>query len=72
MEILNSILGEIGSQICLGGGGGVNASVMIIFSLLNSKIFLISYFLIISFPILFNLGRIRKAGGDFIPPPNSA
>ena len=42
---------------------------MIIISLLNYKIVLIHCFLIISFPILFNLGKIR---GEFLSPPNSA
>ena len=42
---------------------------MIIISLLNSKFFfLISYFLIISSPILFNLGRIQKSGGGGLSP----
>ena len=43
---------------------------MIIVSLLNSKIVLIrSFFKIISFPIIFNLGEIQKAGGgEFYPP----
>ena len=47
--------------------GEEHECVMIITSLLNSEIFLILFF-IIHFPILFNLGKIQKAGGDFYPP----